>query len=77
MSCFPLCAVPASPPLNVIASVLSSTEIQMNWTEIPEMEQNGIIIEYEVMYEPLMTFNGVLASMAYLLQDQSTLQTFL
>ena len=46
----------------MIASVLSSTEIQVNWTEIPEMEQNGIITEYEVMYEPLMTFGGVLTT---------------
>ncbi len=46
----------------MIASVLSSTEIQVNWTEIPEMDQNGIITEYEVMYEPLMTFGGVLTT---------------
>ena len=31
----------------------------MNWTEVPEIDQNGIITQYEVMYEPLMTF-GVL-----------------
>ena len=41
------------------ATVLSSTEIQVNWTEVAEIDQNGIITEYEVMYEPLMTF-GVL-----------------
>ncbi len=46
----------------MIASVLSSTEIQVNWTEIPEMKQNGIITEYKVMYEPLMTFGGVLTT---------------
>ncbi len=43
-------------------SVLSSTEIQVNWTEILEMDQNGIITEYEVMYAPLMTFGGVLTT---------------
>ena len=48
----------------MIASVLSSTEIQVNWTEIPEIEQNGIIIEYEVMYEPQMTFNDMLTTTA-------------
>ena len=47
------CIVSASPPRNVSASVLSFTEIQVSWTELPE---NGIITEYEVMYEPLMTF---------------------
>ena len=41
------------------ATVLSSTEIQVNWTEVTEIDQNGIISEYEVMYEPLITF-GVL-----------------
>ena len=41
------------------ATVLSSIEIQVNWTEVSEIDQNGIITEYEVMYEPLMTF-GVL-----------------
>ena len=41
------------------ATVLSSTEIQLNWTEVSEIDRNGIITEYEVMYEPLMTF-GVL-----------------
>ena len=41
------------------ATVLSSTEIQVNWTEVAEIDQNGIITKYEVMYEPLMTF-GVL-----------------
>ncbi len=41
------------------ATVLSSTEVQVNWTEVAEIDQNGIITEYEVTYEPLMTF-GVL-----------------
>ncbi len=40
---------------------LSSTEIQVNWIAVPEIDQNGIITEYEVMYEPLMTFNGMLS----------------
>ena len=43
------------------AAVLSSTEIQVNWTEVLEIDQNGIVTEYEVMYEPLMTF-GVLSN---------------
>ena len=35
------------------ATVLSSTEIQVNWTEVPEIDQNGIITQYEVMFELL------------------------
>ncbi len=49
---------PSSPPQNVTGVVLSSTDIQMNWTDVAEIDQNGVITEYEVMYEPLMTFMG-------------------
>ncbi len=34
----------------------------MNWTEVTEIDRNGIINKYEVMYEPLMTFNGMLTT---------------
>ena len=53
-------AVPSSPPQNITATVISSTEIEVNWTNVLEIDQNGIITEYEVMYEPLMTFEGQL-----------------
>ena len=43
-------------------TVLSSTEIQVNWTEVPMMHRNGIITTYEVMYEPLMTFDVLTAA---------------
>ena len=52
-------SAPASAPENVMLVVLTSTEIQVSWTEVPEIERNGIITMYEVMYDPLMTF-GVL-----------------
>lgn len=35
------------------ANVLSSTEVGVNWTDIPEINRNGIIIFYEVLYEQL------------------------
>ena len=38
-------------------TVLSSTEIQVNWTEVSEIDQNGFITQYQVTYEPLMTFD--------------------
>ena len=41
------------------ATVLSSTEIFVNWME----DQNKIIIQYEVMYEPLMTFGGLITTL--------------
>ena len=45
--------VPATPPRNVQATVISSTEIMVTWDEIPGLDQNGIITDYEVQIEPL------------------------
>ena len=53
--------VPASPPQTVTATTLSSIEIQVSWTEVSEIHQNGIINFFEVMYEPLMTFDVLTA----------------
>ena len=53
---------PASPPDNVIATVLSSTEILVNWDSVPSVYQNGIITMYEVLYQPQETFGGAIAS---------------
>ena len=46
-------SVPAAPPQNVQAIAISSTEIMVTWDEIPGLDQNGIIIDYEVQIEPL------------------------
>ena len=35
----------------------------MNWNEVPEIDQNGVVTEYEVMYEPLMTFDGLITTL--------------
>ena len=51
---------PSNPPQNVTAVTQPSTEIQVSWSEVPEIDQNGVITGYEVMYRPLMTFGGVL-----------------
>ena len=59
---FPL--APSSFPQDVTATTVSSTEILVSWDEIPPVDQNGIIILYEVQYEPLMTFGGQLTTMA-------------
>ena len=40
-------SAPASPPT---ATVESSTSITVSWLEVPAIDQNGIIIEYEVEY---------------------------
>ena len=46
-------SVPATPPQNVQATATSSTEIMVTWDEVPGLDQNGIIINYEVQIEPL------------------------
>ena len=37
--------------------VLSSTEIEVSWEEVPAINENGIITMYEVQYIPLETFD--------------------
>ena len=41
-------------------TTISSTEILVSWDEVPAIDQNGVIILYEVQYKPLMTFDGEL-----------------
>jgi len=43
-----------------MATVVSSTEIRVTWSPVPLIDQNGIITTYEVLYEPLETFDGVI-----------------
>ena len=50
--------VPGSPPSEVMAVNLSSTMIRVNWSEVPAIDQNGIITAYEVEYTQMM-FMGV------------------
>ena len=45
--------MPATSPQNVQTNAVSSTEIMVTWDEIPGLDQNGIIINYEVQIEPL------------------------
>ena len=51
---------PASPPINIVTSSPSSTAINVRWEEVPSIDRNGIIIEYEVCYQPLETFSGTI-----------------
>ena len=38
--------------------VESSTSILVRWREVPAINRNGIIVQYEVLHEPLETFGG-------------------
>ena len=40
------------------ALVISPTEIETSWNEVDPIYQNGIIIIYEVDYQPAQMFNG-------------------
>ena len=46
-----------SPPNNVNAVSISSTAIRVTWNEVPVIDQNGIITQYEVEYNQ-STFSG-------------------
>ena len=50
--------VPSNSPQNITATVVSSTEIEVSWEEVPAIDQNGMITVYEVQYVPLETCNG-------------------
>ena len=58
----PFSTEPAVAPPNVATMVVSSTEIEVSWEEVPEIDENGIISLYEVQYEPLQTFGDALVT---------------
>ncbi len=49
---------PATPPVNVTATATSPRNISVMWENVLEIDQNGIITMYEVLYQPLETFDG-------------------
>ena len=51
---------PGSPPSNVMATALSSNQILVTWDMVPPIDQNGVITVYQVLYQPLQTFNGAI-----------------
>ena len=55
---FSTLSVPSNTPKNVNATARSPTSIQVTWETVPDIDQNGDIIVYEVRYDPLETFGG-------------------
>uniref|UniRef100_A0A8C8SF52 Sidekick cell adhesion molecule 1 n=1 Tax=Pelusios castaneus TaxID=367368 RepID=A0A8C8SF52_9SAUR len=43
-------SVPSAPPENVTAEAVSSTQILLTWTTVPEPEQNGLILGYKILF---------------------------
>uniref|UniRef100_A0A8B9TCV8 Sidekick cell adhesion molecule 1 n=1 Tax=Anas platyrhynchos TaxID=8839 RepID=A0A8B9TCV8_ANAPL len=41
-------SVPSAPPENVSAEAVSSTQILLTWSAVPESEQNGLVLGYKV-----------------------------
>ncbi|KAM6054614.1 protein sidekick-1 isoform 1-T1 [Chlamydotis macqueenii] len=44
-------SVPSAPPENVSAEAVSSTQILLTWTAVPESEQNGLILGYKILFK--------------------------
>ena len=63
MICQHFSLAPSSFPQGVTTITISSTEILVSWYDVPTIDQNGVIILYEVQYEPLVTFGGELVTM--------------
>ena len=51
-------AVPNAPPANVIGKDVTSTNIFVQWDEVPANNQNGVIVNYTVTYTELPIANG-------------------
>ena len=55
---------PSSSPGNITTIISSPITILVMWEEISVFDQNGVIIAYEVLYEPLDTFGGLIGTEA-------------
>ena len=53
---------PDAPPQNVMTVVLSSTEIEVSWEDVPAINENGKITMNEVQYTPIETFGGQIST---------------
>ena len=74
---FTICAVPSEAPQNVMLMVESSTAIRVSWEEVPAINENGIVIMYQVQYDPLETFGGLVSTKNVNITDTSMLSTLL
>ena len=55
-----------------MATVVLSTEIMVTWDIVPEIDQNGVITMYEVLYVPLETFGGAIGPLSVNVTEQMT-----
>lgn len=45
-----LCTVPSGYPMNMRATALSPTQVKLEWEPVPAIDRNGIITQYEVIF---------------------------
>ncbi len=45
--------VPSSPPFNVTIFSISSTTIGVMWDDVQQIDHNGVLITFEILYVPL------------------------
>lgn len=57
-----LLSAPDKSPENITIFTLSSTQIIVSWDNVPDINQNGPIVLYEVLYIPFDTFGGKLTT---------------
>ncbi len=62
---------PATPPVNVTATATSPRNISVMWENVLEIDQNGIITMYEVLYQPLETFDGAITTQTMNVTERS------
>lgn len=51
---------------------MSSTQLLIEWGEVPSIDQNGVITQYQVLYEPLNTYRGLINNDSVLVNGLST-----
>ncbi len=52
--------VPSSSPRNITIISVSSNSIGVMWENVREIDENGVMIAFEILYIPFETFNGIL-----------------
>ena len=48
--CVSITTVPSGFPLNIIATTINSSKINVSWETFPQIDHNGVLTEYEVQY---------------------------
>ena len=47
--------MPSASPDDVVAVGISSRQLFVSWSEVPDVDQNGIIFRYEVEFKPTVS----------------------